>query len=155
MMLITASEVISMAFTSVEQVKPEIINSTKIIAAEQQYLRPVFGKLYDAMVDGQYDDFVAEYIRPALAYYVRYGVIPDLSISLGNTGAMTFGTQHSSSASDKQRQMLRSQAIADADALICRAIRHIEANKEMFPEYEVKENIKKKTSIKGGFIFSR
>lgn len=47
---------------------------------------------------------------------------------------------------------LRRQARNDADTLLDKAIDYVENNPAMFPEYDPKENIRRRVLIKGGFI---
>lgn len=150
--LITVQEVIKYAFSSFSQITPDIINETKIVAAQEQYIRPVFNELYVAMIDGKYTELVNTFIKPALAYYVRYGVLPDISVQMGNNGLQTSYTAHTNAASDKQRETLRMQAMSDANSLLDVAVRYVESNKDLFSEYAPRENARHKTKIAGGII---
>ena len=51
-----------------EQITPGIIKETKIEAAQERYIRPAFGEMYNAMTEGRYPEFVNTYLKPALAY---------------------------------------------------------------------------------------
>ena len=62
MVLITSNEVIDLAFSSVEQITPGIIKETKIEAAQERYIRPAFGEMYNAMTEGRYPEFVNTYL---------------------------------------------------------------------------------------------
>ena len=110
MVLITSSEVIDLAFSSVEQITPGIIKETKIEAAQERYIRPAFGEMYDAMTEGRYPEFVNTYLKPALAYFVRHDVIPEVSTPIGNTGAMLPYANHANAATDKQRELAMDSA---------------------------------------------
>lgn len=148
--LITAEEVVKLAFSVTEQIKPTAIVESKIIAAEEKYLRPVLGSLLDALKNGKYPELLNDYIKPALAYYVRYGIIPDLSLKLNSMGAQTAFTNHTSAATDKQRSEMRMQAKDDADALLLKALRYIKDGD--FPEYDSQKNVRRKVIMNGGLI---
>lgn len=53
---------------------------------------------------------------------------------------------------DSRLHRLRRQARNDADTLLDKAIDYVENNPAMFPEYDPKENIRRRVLIKGGFI---
>lgn len=148
--LITPQEIIAIAFSPTEQISSEAIVESKIIAAEEKFLRPVLGGLVDALRDGSYPELLREHIKPALAYYVRYGVIPDLSLKLNGMGAQIAFTVHSNAATDRQRSEMRMQAKDDADALLSRALRYIAAGD--YPEYSPQRNVRSKIIKNGGWI---
>lgn len=150
--LITPQEVTLIAFSPTEQITPSSIIESKIIAAEEKFIRPVLGKLVDALKEGKYPELLNDYIKPALAYYVRYSIIPDLSLKLNSIGAQTAFTAHSNAATDRQRSEMRMQAKDDADALLSKALRHIVEGE--YPEYEARKDVRNKIIIKGGLIIS-
>lgn len=71
-LLITAAEVLETAFPSNEYVPEGMIVPARIETAQLGFLRPVFGKLYDKLGEEPYAAFCRTYIKPALAYYVRF-----------------------------------------------------------------------------------
>lgn len=148
--LITPQEVTLIAFSPTEQINPSSIIESKIIASEEKYIRPVLGNLVDALKEGKYPELLNNYIKPALAYYVRYSIIPDLSLKLNSIGAQTAFTTHSNAATDRQRCEMRMQAKDDADALLSKALRHIAEGE--YPEYNPVENIRNKVIMNGGLI---
>lgn len=150
--LITSQEVTLIAFSPTEQIQPSSIIESKIIAAEEKFIRPVLGKLVDALKEGKYPELLNAFIKPALAYYVRYSIIPDLSLKLNSIGAQTAFTAHSNAATDRQRSEMRMQAKDDADALLSKALRHIAQGE--YPEYEARKDVRNSIIIKGGLIIS-
>ena len=150
--LISAQEVVDLAFTTADQIKSTSINDTKIEAAQEKFIRPAVGALYDALIAGKYEALVSDYIKPALAYWVKYTVIPDLSIKIGDKGANVFTPDHAQAATDKQRAEQREQARDDAQSLMNKAIRHIEANTDMFPEYDLIDVPNKGRRFYGGLV---
>lgn len=153
-LLITPQEVIDLAFAANDMITPGSIKQTKIDAAQEKFIRPVLGKLYDALLAGKYPDLLTDYIRPALAYYVRYSVIPDLAVKLNDKGAQLYASEYASTATDKQRVEMRQQAKDDANALLDKAVRHIVEKRNDFPEYERRDNIRSKVITNGGIIIS-
>lgn len=152
--MITPEQVLELAFAANEKITPVSIKQTKIDAAQEKYIRPVLGRLYDALLDGKYPELLDEYIRPALAYYVRYSVIPDLALKLNDKGAQTYYSEYANTATDKQRAEMRQQARDDANALLDKAVRHIAENRSRYPEYEPRTDIRKKITSNGGIILT-
>lgn len=154
MILISSQKVIELAFSVSDQIDAQSIKETKIDAAQETFLRPVLGKLFDALIKGKYEEFLHEYIWPALAYYVRYAMIPDLALKLNDRGVQVPFTNHSNAATDKQRSEMRTQAKSDADALLDKATRYLCSHLEEFPEYDPLRDIRKCSKIKGGTILN-
>lgn len=152
--MITPEQVLELAFAANEKITPVSIKQTKIDAAQEKYIRPVLGRLYDALLDGKYPELLDGYIRPALAYYVRYSVIPDLALKLNDKGAQTYYSEYANTATDKQRAEMRQQARDDANALLDKAVRHITENRSRYPEYEPRTDIRKKITSNGGIILT-
>lgn len=110
MLLITSSEVISLAFNAREQISTMSIRPLKIDIAQEHFIRPRFGDLlFDRMCEGQYADFVDRYIKPALAHYVRYGVIDELSVGISDNGAIVYGSLDESIDRNAQSDKTESQ----------------------------------------------
>lgn len=154
--IITPEKVIKLAFSPSDQITPTAIKETKIDAAQEQFIRPVLGEgLLQVLLEERYAKFLEDYILPALAYYVRYAIIPDLSLKLNNAGAQVFNGVHSSAATDKQRAEMRQQARADANALLDKAVRYIESHRDEFPEYAPEMNVRKNVHTNSGFVLIR
>lgn len=151
-LLLSPEQVIDFAFAANDKITSGSIKESKIDAAQEKYIRPVLGKLYDALVEGNYPELLEEYIRPALAYYVRYTVIPDLALKLNDKGAQTYYSEYSNAATDKQRDEMRQQAKDDANALLDKAVRYISQNKLRYPEYEPRTDIRNRVISNGGII---
>lgn len=101
MLLITPAEVIRMAFTPREIINPESVRTLKIDIAQEHFIRPRVGDdMFEEMTDGLHTEFVEEYIKPALAQFVRYGVITEMAVKMDNNGALVY----SSSSGSKETQ---------------------------------------------------
>lgn len=151
-LLVTPEQVIDLAFATNEKITPGSIKETKIDAAQEKYIRPVLGRLYETLLAGKYPELLGEYIKPALAYYVRYSVIPDLALKLNDKGAQTYYSEYANTATDKQRTEMRQQAKDDANALLDKAVRYISENKSRYPEYEPRTDIRNRVISNGGII---
>lgn len=151
-LLISPQQVIDLSFAKSDQITIDSIKDTKIDAAQEKFIRPVLGDLYQSLVEDKYTQLLEEYIQPALAYYVRYTIIPDLSLKLNDIGVQNPFTAHSNAATDKQRAELRLQAKDDANALLDKAIRYISDNYKDFPEYNPNCDVRKQVTMTGGTI---
>jgi hypothetical protein len=150
-MLITAKEVIEISFTGEENIKENRIPDSVIESAQEKYLRPVLTGLHDHLTKPAYTQFVNDYIKPPLAFFVRYLVLPSMSIQLSNMGAFLPETDFSKTATDRQRDTLRQSALSIAEPLLEKAVRYIEENRSGFPEYVKKSRTVNK--VKGGIVF--
>lgn len=103
MNIITPSEVVEYAFSPREEISPGSIRPTKIDIAAEHFVRPRFGdELYERFLGGEYLPFVDEYVKPALAHYVRYVMVDDISIQLTDNGAVVFENEELQSQHSKQ-----------------------------------------------------
>ena len=151
-LLITAAEVLETAFPSNEYVPEGMIVPARIETAQLGFLRPVFGKLYDKLGEEPYAAFCRTYIKPALAYYVRYLMVDEQCAAIGAAGVRQNKSAYTEAVPDSRLHRLRRQARNDADTLLDKAIDYVENNPAMFPESDPKENIRRRVLIKGGFI---
>ena len=149
--IMSAAEVVALAFPATSNIRAAQITEADIVAAQEKFLAPVFGALWDALCEGAHAEFTAEYIKPALAHFVKAQVLPTL-------GAITpYGVVEFSSDTTKRadnRQLVRAiRAAADtAQTLRRMALRHIEAHSDEFGEYQPTQNILRHTRIAGGIV---
>lgn len=152
--LITPAEVLELAFPSNQYLPEEMILPAKIDAAQYRFLKPAFGSLYVCLAEERYEMFLNQFVKPALAYYVRYLVIDDLCASTGTSGVLQAETDYAESASEKNMEKVKRQAKEDADILLRQALDYVDTHTDLFPEYDdVGQENKPKVCMKGGFIF--
>lgn len=151
-LLITAAEVLELAFDDSESLREDLVKDPVIRTAEARYLEPVLGALYAALHDPEYGDFVDRFIKPPLAFYIRSLVADNLTVSLGNLGAMQYSADKMKTASDTGSARIRKKAKYDADTLMDKAVEHIESHPDDFPLYDRKNNVRHRISIQGGII---
>lgn len=151
-LLITAKEVMELAFDESESLREDLVKDPVISMAQIKFIEPVLGPLYKVIHEPAYENFVNGFIKPPLAFYVRSLVVDNLTVSLGNLGAMQYSADKMKTASDTQSARIRKKAKYDADTLLDKAVAHIEDNPEDFPSYDNKHNIRHRISIQGGII---
>lgn len=150
--LITAEEVVKLAFGESQGVEPEDIGVSSILSAQQKFIKPVVNNLWNRLLVGGDSKLLESYIKPALACYVKYMVLPKLQLSVGSMGIVQHRSSHFVTASDSQLRELRRSVKKDADALMRRAVEEIERNSNLYPEYERAKNILNRCSISSGVI---
>ena len=151
--LISPAEVLELAFPSNQYLPEDMILPAKIDTAQYRFLKPAFGNFYACLVNEQYESFLNRFVKPALAFYVRYLIIDDLCASTGTSGVLQTETDYAESASEKNMEKVKRQAKEDADTLLRQALDYLEDHAEQFPEYDVEHEKDRKVCMKGGFIF--
>lgn len=151
-LLITPARVAELAFRAPDFINPDAVPESTILAAQQKFLAPVFGSLYDRMCEGAYPDFVGEYIVPALALYVKMRMMPSLAVQTGTAGVVEVNSRNLARAGEVKLRYAVSRLRGEASALIDRAVAHIEANPDAFPEYDPRANIRNRCSVGGGVV---
>lgn len=151
-LFVTPAEVLSIAFQSHESVREELINPTLIESAQEKFIRPVLGSLYEQLDRPKYEPFVTEYLKTALAFYVRTLVIEEVSSSIGMMGVTHPHLKSHTTLSLREQSLLRKKAKNKADLFIRRAVRHLEEHPELFPEFDPRENIQRRISMRGGVL---
>lgn len=93
-LIITPAKVIELAFAGRETISADSIRLSKIDVAQEYFLRPVLGDtLFEQVLGGDHGLFVENFLQPALAHYVRYGVIGELSVQIGDNGAVVYQSE--------------------------------------------------------------
>lgn len=132
--IITAQEVITIAFPATSNMKAESINEYVVHLAEIKYLRPALGEgLYAKL--GNYPD-LCEMLKPALAFFVKCELIPSLSLSMSNGGIAVSNPQYMAAATDKQRTLLLESELSKANILLAEVVAYLGANSNKYPEYQ-------------------
>lgn len=160
--LVSATEVISLAFTR-KNTSELLIKTQFIEIAQEEHIRPV-------LTDDLYDDIVAkndagpltgkdlilhnEFIKPALAFYVKWEALPEINMNTGSKGTRQLGDEVSSASSSKDRADLYAKVKSHADTLRNKITRYIqdEDNIDDFPLYKRANNVANKTSFVGGVV---
>lgn len=138
--IITAQEVITIAFAASSNMKAESINEHIIHIAEVKYLRPALGvELYDKL--SEYTE-LADMVKPALAFFVKCEVMPSLAINMSNGGLALTNPQYMTTATDKQRTLLYESELSKANTLLNEVLEYLSSTNQ-YPEYKrVKATVK-------------
>lgn len=151
--LITPAEVAVKAFGGEENISVELITETAILAAQKRYILPVLGKpLWAALERGEYSELLSDWVKPALALYVKYSVLPAVAAQTGALGVVRYSGEGFVPADDKSFQRMLRGVRIEADALLDATAEFIESALVFFPEYNSTENIRNNISIIGGVV---
>lgn len=106
MQLILPEEVLSLAFSQEDPISSTFVRSARIQIAQLRYIRPAFGNaMYQKMREGaeDYTEFVTDYIKPALAHYVRYEMTGELAVRAGEYGIVRPSSEQSVQTSSETK----------------------------------------------------
>lgn len=151
-LLITPAQVAEQAFRAPDFITADAVPEATILAAQQKFIRPVLGALYDKLCAGGYPDLLAEYILPPLVLYVKLQMLPSLSVQAGTAGVVEVNSKNLAKAGDAKLRYAVRRLRSDASALMKRAVEHIEANPQDYPEYDPRENVRNRCSTEGQVI---
>lgn len=155
-LLITPAGVAEAAFLAPDFLAPEAIPESTILAAQQRFICPVLGgALCDAMAGGAYPEFLDGFVRPALALYVKMSMLPSLAVQTGAAGVVEVNPPGLARARDTRLNAAVRRLRDDARALMLRAVEHLEASPDDYPEYDPARNVLRRCSIAGGMVLAR
>lgn len=145
--LITANEILEIAFIGEEKVGEDKIKNVHIDIAEKEFIKPSLGLLYDAIIEGLYPELALKLKEP-VAFYVRYLVLPDIMVSVSNMGVFQSINEYSKPVSSAVQNTLLQRTLKNAETLKESVIQYIQDNYLNYPEY----SYKKSSRIIGGII---
>lgn len=148
--LITPKEVVALAFPASLDPEGSFVTESAIVAAQQKFIKPVFNKLYDTI--DTHPELLADFVKPALAQWVRYLILPSIASQVGSVGIIAPRGQNFESVAPASVATLRARAKADARALTRRAVEHVEANAALFHHYDSSLNILNTVKTTGNVI---
>lgn len=154
--LITPGEVIDLAFADAGYLPPDSIGRADIAAAEARMLLPVTGPdLWRSLLEGKYPALRRDYVLPAAAAAVRFGMQPllDLRCGAGGTGLCSASGDRAADAEAllRSRKAQRSRLAA----LLRRLSEHLDTCADRYPEYDPRGNVLRRVTIAGGLILRR
>ena len=153
--LITAAQVIRLAFAPDDCLPPDAVAESDIAAAEARYLIPVIGqRLHQRLLKGASADctFVADHLAAPLALFTRALIQPRLDLRTGRSGSTVPKSDTATPAGDSARRALRAALLAEARALLRQAVTRIEELPATYPEYDPARNILKRCSLDGKLV---
>ena len=92
------------------------------------------------------------YIKPCLAFYVKFEALPDMNMNTTSKGIISNNSEFGSQVSSAQRAELSIKVRSHADTLRDKMIRYIEDNPTSFTLYSTGENITTNNKFLGGIV---
>lgn len=151
-LLITPAQVAEAAFRAPDLIPADAVPEATILAAQQQFIRPVLGRLYDRLCAGTCPELLDGYIAQPLALYVKMLMLPSLAVQTGVAGVVEANPENLVRASDAKLRGAIRRLRGDATAMMRRAVEHIESDPAAYPEYDPHANILNRCSIDGGIV---
>jgi len=169
--LTTASEVISKAFTNLNT-DPTLVKDSYIETAQIRHIKPILANGVVKLSDSLYQEIVDQnntatltadnlillddYIKPCLAFFVLFEVLPHLHVNTTSAGLQLPSSDFSSTASDAQRALIRKDAIDKGNSLVDKMTEFIEdeSNEGKYPKYYASRNVSNTTTVNGGIVIS-
>jgi uncharacterized membrane protein len=150
--LITAAEVITYAFDrSVDTTK---IKDTDIKAAEVKHILPMLGEdFYDAVVADQttYATLIG-YIKPVLAYWVAFYIMPRLWVETGTVGMARIQGQNRAVATNGEYEKARAAKQELAQLNTKTLTKYLSDNQSSYPLYFKGANPAERVRHVGGIV---
>ena len=151
--LITPVEVLRHAFGGGEVLPTAAITEADIAAAEERYLVPMLGQeLYERLLKGAYESFRTDYLVTCTALFTRLVVQSRLDIRTARIGSLAPKSENGTAADESALRRLRQNLRNEANILLRRALRHLEAHRAEYPEYDAHNSLSHRCTTDGGFV---
>ena len=161
MALITAAEVINLSFTNTST-NVGLVKDSFIARAELDFIKTRLGEdLYNVIatspstLDGKNLILYSTYLKPSMAYFVKYLMLPDLHMNTTSSGIQINNREFSATAQSKERAELANSTLSMANSFLENGIKYIEHedNIDYFTTYRTSEETKPNSKIIGGIVF--
>lgn len=138
--LVSPSEVASLAFGSSNTLDESAIPLCSILAAEQSFLLPAIGEeLYEELRaekgGARGGEFVEEYLKQPIAFYVAARLLPTLAVRVGEVGVVRLAGESFEVVDEEMLRKVVARLRAEADTLLARATTYLASHLELFPAY--------------------
>lgn len=152
MSLATKTELIELAFT--RRITESRIPTDYLEIAQHKYIRPVLTKdLYDDVVANPASyAALLEYIKPVMAWYVRYLMLPELRFEVSDLGTNQLSINNSTPLSDEAFALVRNQALIAAEERVRILNEYLDENQSLYPLYRKVDNVAEDVDIIAGIV---
>jgi len=150
-MLISQTDLIAIAFN--RGIDADRIMDSDINVAQWKYIRPALtDDLYTDLINNLSDyDGLMEYVKPALAYYVKFISFEELAFEFSNRGVFQLTSQDANGVTDTQRAKYKESILIKANELMSVAINY--CVQQDLEEYNRSDALAPR--IVGGFLVER
>ena len=155
MPLLTRDDIVTLAFN--REIQAEKIKTEMIDAVQERHIMPVLGETFYDLVVAAPTSYTAvvNLIKPIVAYFVKYYIIPQIFVELSTTGANVLTGQNRSRASEGEVNELRNAALDAAAMHLRRLSKYLDDNSETYTDYYKTANADEQIEIAGGIIFEK
>lgn len=151
--VITAAEVVSLAFADGEYISSEVILDSDIASAEHSFIRPIVGDaLLESLLEGECEMLRTEYVAPALAMAVRCMVQPSLNVRTGMGGLSVSTSMRADSSTKSAISQLQRSLEQRRERLLRRLSDYLKNHAEEYPLYNENSDAKQRCKIYGGIV---
>mgnify|MGYP003123391183 CR=1 FL=1 len=150
--LITASEVIELAFTN-QNTDPTLISDNLIQMAELAHLKLPLGdefylhlkETYDSSGTGTSDEnnFMADWLKPTFAWFVRFEVINEIQDNSTSSGIVSAIPDFSKVVTPKELNVYKQDTYRRGNVMLKQLVQFLEDNGTAFPEYKNNTDVDK------------
>lgn len=154
-MLVTKDYIITEAFT--RAISTSRVPDSVVLASEVKYLKPILGKdFYNAVVatPGSYAALLV-YIKPMIAWYVKYMILPELKTEVSDLGVNRISIQSAQNADEEAYAQARDHAQIVAESHREQLMDYLNDNTTLYPLYYSGTTPDNKIEIAGGIIFRK
>ena len=161
MRLITQYRVAELSFSNGETFEDGLIKDAIIEAAQLRWIKPMLGDDLWDVLESEHPNYssvnqtLVNRLETPLAFFVKYEIIPDMSVNQTSAGLQVLNTEYSQSATDKQRGSIQDQSLVHAKTILSEVTRWIEkdSNIDNYPDYSISTNISNSITKSGGILF--
>lgn len=159
MNLITQDEFINIALNQIN-VDPELIKTNVILIAELEYIKPflsvdlhnkIVAENKSGLFTGKNKQLLDDFLKPALAFFVKSKFILENGIRTTNAGSMVNESETSRSATRGERADQIEEAKSNGKTFLGEAKEFIDDNLTDFPDFNAGESVKT-GRLRGGII---
>ncbi len=155
MSLMTKAEIVARAFT--RTVSESRIPDDILSACETKYIKPILGEdFYNAVVatPSSYATLLT-YIKPVLAWRVRYMILPELRTELSDLGVNTINIKEGANVDNDLFAQIRDNTRIVAEEKEKLLTDYLIDNSSSYPLYYPSEDPNSQVKISGGIIMSQ
>lgn len=147
------AEVISYAFHRTGIAEGRILTGM-INTVQEKHVMPVLGEdLYDDVVANPLNyTSLLPYLKPIVAYFVKYYMLPEIYAEISNTGINKVPGNNRSGASADDMGSMKQNTLEIANMHVDTLTKYLEDNESSYPLYYSGLNDAKQVIIAGGII---
>jgi hypothetical protein len=152
----TKAEIIARAFT--RTLTETRIQDDVVEACQTKYIKPLLGEdFYNAVIltPGDYTTLISTYLKPILAWWVRYMILPELRTELSDLGIVTVGIKDATPVDNETFAQVRDNTRIIAEQKEKLLTEYLEDNYSSYPLYYPRLNPNNRVEIVGGIVMKK